>query len=346
MDKDEFLQQAKKANEEKLRNAKMSDLVNPQSAVYKDQSAPSSKEPLPSKPKFDESGLPPLEGLRTFNADVSEAVEHDNLSLSKIALANQMIKDPSAVPDKPAGLIWGLSQKTIIIGVISLVLVIGGVGLLMGVLFSKKNNAPAPSSPVNTATMPKEIIRIEEQSSILISNKEIADIESFMASEFSKAPQDALIRMIVPLTEYSGTTRKASVWEFMDVLRATIPEELSRTLHPYYMPGIFWNGEPNPFLIMAINSYDLGFKGLLSWEKNMQFDLTPLFRTNKNNIEKFVFKDRVIANQDARVLQNEEGEIFFFYTILNNKIIIFAKNAETLKEIINRIRTEEIEKRG
>jgi hypothetical protein len=54
------------------------------------------------------------------------------------------------------------------------------------------------------------------------------------------------------------------------------------------------------------------------------------------------FVDRVISNNDARVLYRPNGEIAFFYTFFNKDIIIIATSEQTLKEIIYRLTSGKI----
>lgn len=50
------------------------------------------------------------------------------------------------------------------------------------------------------------------------------------------------------------------------------------------------------------------------------------------------FSDQIIANQDARVIKNEFGDILFFYTIINNEYLVMTGSEKTLVEIQRRIR--------
>lgn len=49
------------------------------------------------------------------------------------------------------------------------------------------------------------------------------------------------------------------------------------------------------------------------------------------------FRDLVISNKDARGLVDEDGEIIFFYSIVDNQNLIITTNRETLDLVLNRI---------
>ncbi len=50
------------------------------------------------------------------------------------------------------------------------------------------------------------------------------------------------------------------------------------------------------------------------------------------------FKDRVIVNTDARTFEDPTGKVAFFYTFIDPNTIVFARNAETIKKVVDRLR--------
>jgi hypothetical protein len=67
----------------------------------------------------------------------------------------------------------------------------------------------------------------------------------------------------------------------------------------------------------------------------------PISRTTTSEYDTN-FVDKVISNNDARVLYRPNGEIAFFYTFFNKNTIIIAVSEQTLKEIIYRLTSGKI----
>jgi hypothetical protein len=49
------------------------------------------------------------------------------------------------------------------------------------------------------------------------------------------------------------------------------------------------------------------------------------------------FKDRVVENRDARVIENAEGTILLLWTFLDRRTILITTNEATLREVISRM---------
>ncbi len=51
------------------------------------------------------------------------------------------------------------------------------------------------------------------------------------------------------------------------------------------------------------------------------------------------FADRIVENHDARVIEDENGEIVLLWTFINRSVLVITTNEATLREIISRLTT-------
>jgi hypothetical protein len=53
------------------------------------------------------------------------------------------------------------------------------------------------------------------------------------------------------------------------------------------------------------------------------------------------FKDEVLNNRDLRVLRTTSGKVLMYYTFINDKILLIAKDFKTLDEVVKRLATSQ-----
>ena len=149
---------------------------------------------------------------------------------------------------------------------------------------------------------------------------------------------------------------------FLSTLAPNIPEGLLRTIDTkQYLLGIHSFDENQSFLILKVDAYEQAYSGMLAWERTMRIELSPLFTRNISpRIETthvtpalvatsststpptppppapVGFVDRIVENHDARVIQNEWGDLLLLWTFLDRTTIVITTNEHTLREIISR----------
>jgi len=144
-----------------------------------------------------------------------------------------------------------------------------------------------------------------------------------------------------------------------------IPENLLRSIQPEFLLGVHVYDTNQPFLIFRVDSYQEAFAGMLAWEPALRNTLSPLFAytpsphinatpavipptsTSTSSttpqtppptpIVQAHFIDRIVENHDARVLQNDFGDIYLLWTFLDRNTLVITTNAATLREIISRL---------
>lgn len=328
MDKDEFLKQALKANSEEAEKSNIADLSDVNSTVYQGIKLPpkESQSSIPVRPTVDEEGLPVLTQIRTFAGDVGGAVKSDGLSVAKVVIQEETKKREEA-PVKP---------ETNFVFIILSFILLGSVGV-GGYYFYFLQN--------------KEVIEIvapEEIEPITTDKKASIDIKNLTQSSFLSILRERKLE-----NEPEGTIKKIEVLkseqkvfskDFFQFLNSRIPEKLSNALYEKYYLGIFYGKNTQaPFLLLFLNSNEVALPGLLEWEKNIAYDLEPIFGRNSGTTTPITaeFKDRLIENRDVRAI-GEEGKDLFFYTILDQNIIIITSENESLKELLRRFRESKI----
>lgn len=326
-----------KSNAEALKGATVADLIKKDSPVYKMPEVPRENKEVETKPKFDEDGFPIIDSVRTYQGDIASAVQHDNLTMSKIALLEQNKKsqNPTSSLTTP-----GAFKAHLLLGIVVSLLFLGGVGAVV-YSFIIKNKANAP---VEVAQIEKELVDSESTSIIEIHNLSPEQILNAISNEVTKIPQDKEIRNIILVDTIDNIKTRVTLSAFLQHIGSRIPETLLRNLNAKFFLGINFEGEGKPFIIMQTSSYDIAYSGLLDWEGYMKDDLKKIFGKEIDETNSYSFKDKIIANKDTRTLEDGTGKVIFFYSLIDNNTIVFAKDAETLKEIIDRLRIESLKK--
>lgn len=335
MNKEEYLEKARQANNKEIGETKLSDLTDKNSIFYKgvEVMPKEEKSATPEKPK-DPYEIP---SVRTFKDDVADAVKTENLSVSRI-MQKEVIKkeekkdDPE---DKKVKIFY------VVIGIIAGFLVIGGImAITYSLVFLKKKE----DVNVSQVTVSKPFIRIEEESKIDINRKTSRDLLVDLNNEIKNPPKTDGVRKIVFTSQDGGT---ASLDEVLDKFGSRLPAELDRSLKRNMFTGInFINGEGEPFFILFGESYDSLFAGSIKWEEDLPEDMSILFGKDPNatTTDKYLFKDVIIENRDARVLLDKDNKIRFFYSILEDNMLFFGNSQRTLKEILARLREAKLTK--
>ncbi len=145
-----------------------------------------------------------------------------------------------------------------------------------------------------------------------------------------------------------------SIQDLITAIAPNIPDSLKRTFDPnYYLLGIHVFDGNEPFLVLKVDSYEQAFSGMLEWERTMSQELSPAFiRTPRPHTQSELvgvststpdavvlptqFKDKIVANHDARALINDQGDILLLWAFIDRTTLVITTNENTLAEIISR----------
>ncbi|MDO8518214.1 MAG: hypothetical protein Q7S26_02915 [bacterium] len=300
------------------------------------------------------SEVPPLQ---TYKDDIQKLIQKDRVSVVTIAAA-EASRRSNATSATPAKTPWPNLVKVLLItaGVLFL---LGALGLIAYFF------APARSVPIEQA-LPAPFITVDTTKIITIASG--ATRSDTMANLYDAKKESfslGLVEWLVPVTPAtSGALPEAmSAQTLLGLLAPTIPADLLRTIQPTFLLGVHSFDINQPFLILKVDSYGQAYSGMLAWERSMHQNLAPLFdyiprqRIPEENIATVStgsttlttgsspqatpllqtgFVDQIVANHDARVLQNNTGDIYFLWTLLDRNTIVITTNENTLREIISR----------
>jgi hypothetical protein len=288
--------------------------------------------------------------IHTFKDDIQDAIQTSHLSSINIAIAEneRLHRDPNTKnnTDSPED---GDKNKKIVM--ISLVIIVFSI-LTIIIAFIIKNYRV--TSVVEQKNIP---------SLITTDYRDELNIDSIVKERFNSAVSSRINDVLVPLnniynvyitTGKDSTKKIISSTEFVSLAGLQIPDILKRNLADDFMVGMYSFGQNLPFIIFKTTSFENTYAGMLDWEKDLKKDFGVLFRLNGEitgleNILKpskpYKFEDATVANQDVRLLKDDNGKIIFVYSILWKDTIVLTTSDVALKEIINRLNKEKSLKR-
>lgn len=269
--------------------------------------------------------------MRTLKTDMARAVKEEGISISSIAVSEQVKKQlgKATEPDGPAK-----TNNRLLFLLIILVLAVVGAGVYLW-----WSSQPEPVPVINPAsTVPEPFFFAEAAAAIDVGEaKNQADPRRLVNA--SALPADFGTRSVKQLYFTRGSVAltgpelaRAFGWE--------LPDSLFRNFDAPYMFGVYNDGEKNNrFLIMSVKLYDQAFAGMLAWEKNLAEDLLPLLTDIPAGQPAPVttdFKDKLLRNKDARYTTNLEDKTVLFYSFLDQNTIAFTPNEATFIELLGR----------
>ncbi len=356
---------------------------------------------------------PDLKNLRTYEDDVTSAVQNNNITTTKIVMAEQVkreqakqtISGPQAAEKtekKP------LNKKVLVV-IVSIVLFIsGGAGIYYNLEYLKPYFENR-----NQPRIHNEVKIIDANSNIFINSQGktrgeiIRDFQTIVTnSDLSSANEIIEVIITKEVTrEVDGNrmlvTERISNLDFFNLIDANVPDSLSRSFNDKVVIGVHKKNTASPFVILQSENLGQTYSGMLIWERNLGNDMRNIFfrtltapqpepiqippsgdgnevsaveesmpptnelsenQTDENeileneelgenatspeegnpvsgnptfNIRNFV--DIVIANKDVRAIVNSDGEILFFYSLVDNENVVMATDRETLVLVLDRI---------
>ncbi|HZS43255.1 MAG TPA: hypothetical protein VFA52_03505 [Candidatus Paceibacterota bacterium] len=282
-----------------------------------------------------------IKAIKTYQSDVAEAIQRDNVSVIKMAVAEKRRQEKQGLTAEAVG---KESKKRVVIIAASVVLVVAGFLIVGYFLISKTKN-----TGVLTVNLPHEIIHPDKQVEIKLDSVTLQSfLSQFQAIKPLSLDSGSVESVVVTVrgnlgnaTSVDQVGRKVlSTQDFMNLLQARLPGSLYRSLSGYLV-GFYQNSNgPEPFLILKTDSYQNAFSGMLQWESNMQADLAALFGLpTGNGNPNFVptpFKDEVFDNRDTRTLLDENGNILLIYSFLDPNTIVLVQSHNAFDEILSR----------
>ncbi len=287
--------------------------------------------------------------LQTYRDDIQKVIKKDNVSVVTIAAAEAGRRNIT-----PAGATPAPKPE---ISLAKVVMIAGGVLLTLSALALVAYFFVPRSVPVEQ-TAPAPFIAVDATSVVpfAASASRASALASLQDAETNMSLSLGLVGRLLPATKVEGANTQTAIdaQTFLQLLAPNIPADLLRTIQPTFLLGVHVFDVNQPFLILKVDAYEQAYSGMLAWEASMHSSLSPLFDyTPRQHIPEenlatsttpagqsplggATFVDRIVANHDARVLQNNTGDIYFLWTFLDRNTIVITTQENTLREIILR----------
>lgn len=275
--------------------------------------------------------------VHTLGDDVHDLVQNQKMSLVRMAAleSNKNKHSQKATQKDP----WKL-VLTVLLAVLAVVIVavLGAAGY-----YAYRLNATA-TAPAASAG----IIFTEGREPIDVGGQSIEALKTLFgalhsAQIFTLGSMTELNLRTTPkptsLTDYPQP-RTVSIYEWLEILDARVPQSFIDTLSDAYMFGVHTTDAGNEsFMILTTTSYSYAFSGMLAWEKNITTDLSSIF-IPAQKVARGSFVDSVIDNLDVRILYGADGSELLVYGFINRTSIVLTTNSRTYLDIAERLRIQ------
>lgn len=274
-----------------------------------------------------------IKTVRTYLSDMADTVRNNEISVIKVALAEQNKHEREDIYRK----IEGSPTKKIF-------WLIGGIILVAGAIYGTYYvlKQKATQNIPDQITREKTLLSYDEIYSIDATNiNELADKINIAKKELNIPNNFGSIKYFSLSKELNDIKEKIPVSEFFSAMGFGASSSLVLSLSDSYMVGTYTSNIPYLFLIFQIKNYEYSYAGMLDWERTLASDMFYLFELDttesKLKLSSRKWKDIIINNKDVRVLLNENGKEILYYLFADKKNILITDSEETIKEIISRL---------
>jgi hypothetical protein len=281
-----------------------------------------------------------LQVLRTYSSDMADAVRNNEMSVIKIAMAEQKRHEMEKVYEEEKKI--STSKIFLLLG--GVVLIISSIiGLYF--LFQKKNTDNAAQQSTNAINA---LISYDSQSYIDVTNiSDSTTLINAIKSELDKPSKQGAIKSFFLTLNTSGVIGLISLKDFLLLMDVTASPSLIRSFSDRYMVGTYTpavENKPHLFLMFEIKDYNQAYAGMLAWERTMLGDMFLLFKIDvagaNSNLLNAPWKDTIINNKDVRVLYGKNNNALLYYIFVDKGNFVITDSTDTIKEIISRLLTK------
>lgn len=272
-----------------------------------------------------------IKTVRTYLSDMAETVRANEISVIKVALAEQNKNERENIYRQ----IEGTNTKKFWWFVGGIIFIVGAiVGSYF--IFNQKEKNEIPVQIEKDTT----IISYDEMSSIE-GTDDLTEKINKVKKEIGDTNKTGSIKFISLTRDVNGVNEKIILKDFFTLLGFRAPSSFIRSLSDKYMIGTYTTDRPHLFIIFQIKDYEYAYAGMLDWEKTLASDVVSLFeldtKETKLQLEEKKWKDLIINNKDSRILKNENNKIILYYLFNNKNNLIITDSEDTLKEIITKL---------
>lgn len=301
-------------------------------------------------------GLGGIKSLRTYETDVAEALGQNNVTVAKMAIAENAQKATEEIvtqtvatppsPEKPpmivkapevisnAPIVEHSTSRNTILFFMSVILIAGG-SIAGYYFYSKSPLAPAILQIQQKGTY-RGILASNTQKKIFLGSLIGKRLEEVLAYEKTQVKLEP--GQVIELYFVKGTDSEPFLItpaEFVSLSTTQAPDAIKNSLADRFMFG-FHKTDVNleSFVVLKTNFFQNIFTGMLRWEPILFDDMKSWFASQASGGT--VFEDKVIKNKDVRLLRNTEGIVTLLYGFLDKETLVIATGEATFLEILDR----------
>ena len=285
---------------------------------------------LPKKPhNVDDPASP----IRTFSTDLAQAVRKDEMSVIKVAIAEEKRREQQEEnfsADSPK------NRTYITLGIAFILVTVIGIG---AVYMIKKNRTP---EIVQSEAQIPTLITAENATSIEVGGLpegRLADVTKTTVANV--ATEENKIINIYFTDSTSGKKQLVSAGAYLGGIKSQIPGALLRSLENTFMLGVYTlDSMHHPFIILRTTDFQTAFSSMFEWERKIFSDFYAPFNLDGQE-DNFTnkFSDLLVENKDTRVLMKDDGTVTLIYGFVDEKSLIIADSVEAFKEVLHRLQS-------
>ncbi len=279
--------------------------------------------------------------IRTFQADIADAIKTDQVSMIHIALAEKKRQERQGSYDDTVKL--KDTNKTIVwVGVFAIIFVIASIA---GIYFLLPE--PQTAEQIIDERKAAPLMYAEQFVNVDVDNRTTDDLVRLLKREKDIEIPLGAMKGITLTTTYGSSTVPITGPGFFDTFNTRAPDGIKRSVEDKFMFGIYAFSPYDTFVIFKINSYDTAFASMLEWERFIETDVGDIFINKKKTVDstssttqnlfRRVFVDKTIDNKDVRMLVDNENTPAMLYSFLDKETLIIASSEKSLKEIMFRL---------
>ncbi len=270
--------------------------------------------------------------IRTFSSDLADAVKHNEMSVIKVAMAEQKHREEAAEQFSPAS---ATNRRYIILGFIIVVLAVGGI------LFAYNSKSNKTPEIIPTETKIQSLIPADATTSIEVGGQTETDVPELISSAVTNVSStDGGIVDIYLTNSENGTKLLVSTSTFFTLIKSQIPPALLRTLSSRFMLGVVTSaGASHPFIILKTTDYETAFAAMFTWERKLYSDFYIPLSLNGGAVFDKKWADLLVENKDTRILLSDKNDVALLYSFIDEHTIVITDTVATFKEVRKRLET-------
>lgn len=269
------------------------------------------------------------EGIHTYTTDIAEEVKNKNMSVIKIALAEQQKKEEHKVMEKKAA-----NQKFLYI-IFALIFVLGAALIIMYAVTQKEK--PVDMSQTNSGRV-ESLIFTEDQTSIDATNFSRVELIEAIKQKLDFVKPNGITNIVIVKNE-NESLRLVTGGEFVSLIGRNAPGQLSLSVQDTFMIGSVGEIDKKLFIITTFDDFESEVSIMREWEPFMLEDMSGLFAVkNSTGIDIFSkpFQSEIVLNKESRILRDDDQNFVLGYMFLDRNTMVVASDLSVLQEVFDR----------